>query len=155
MDRRHATAPEAAFLNAPVIQRAVEQHTAVETVDTFVPAAQSRLLNGILGSAWAYQLLTIFTATAATGPAEAEPSLLFGFATALLLGLMFAMVAAVTFAVKNDSRTAPLSFAIGTGMIAFVSLCGLAGHPSSTWLGDLAFGAVVAVGSVAVFARRA
>lgn len=154
MDRRQATAPKEAFLSAPVIQRAYEQRTA-ETVETFTPAPQSRVWNGLLGAAWAFQLVTIFTTTAGTGPSEAAPALLFVFATVLLLGLTFAMVAAISFATKNSARTAPVSFGIAIGMMLFGTLCGLAGHPASTWLSDLAFGAVVAAGSVAVFARRA
>lgn len=166
MDRQHAPTAQDILLTAPVIQRAGEQSHAeeqsravktnsVETPESFVPAAQSKVLNALLGSAWVFKLVTIFTATTTGEPGEAAPVLLVGFATALLLGLTFAMATAVIFAAKNDARTAPLSFAIATGMIVFVTLCGLAGHPASTWLGDLAFGAVVAAGSVAVFARRA
>ncbi len=154
MDRQHAPAATDILKTAPVIQRAGAQ-TAPEAHETFVPAAQSKLLNGILGSAWAFQLVTIFTATAGDGPPEAAPQLLLGFATVLLLTMTFAMVAVVALAAKNDARTAPLSFAIATGSIVFATLCGLAGHPASTWLTDLAFGTVVAAGSVAVFARRA
>lgn len=152
MDTQRALAAKEAALNAPVIRRVGEQTTETET---FVPAPQSRLLNGILGAAWAFQLLMVFTATPGTGPTESSPTILVGFATALILGLAFAMVGALSFAAKNDARTAPLSFAIATGVMVFGALCGLAGHPASTWLADVAFGAVVAAGSVAVFARRA
>ncbi len=149
MDRQHALAAKDAILNAPVIRRADEQ-----VDETFVPAAQSRLLNGILGAAWAFQLVTIFTFVAPTGPREDVPSLLFGFAVGLDLVLFFSMVTVIAFAAKNSNRTAPLSFAIAAGTMVFAALCGLAGHPASTWLTDVAFGAVVAAGSVAVFARR-
>lgn len=154
MDRQHAPNATDILRTAPVIRRADDQAFEA-TSTTFVPAAQSKLLNGVLGSAWAFQLAMIFTATSPTDPAEAAPIALVGFATVLLLGLMFLMVAVVAFAAGNDARTAPLSFGIAIGTIVFGALCGLAGHPASAWLSDLAFGAVVAAGSVAVFARRA
>ena len=150
MDRQQALAPKEAFLNAPTIQRAEP-----EAVETFVPAPQSRLLNGALGAAWLFQIIAILTYVAPTTPSESIPTLIFGFAVGLDLVLFFSMLGVIALAAANSARTAPLSFAVGAGTMIFAALCGLVGHPASTWLGDVAFGAVVAVGSVAVFARRA
>ncbi len=154
MDRQQATAPVEAFLNAPVIERA--PLAAPETVEeTFVPAAPSRLFNGLLGAAWATQLVAIMTTVSTGEPSESVPSLIYGFAVGLDLILFFSMLGVITLAVKNSAKTAPLSVAIAAGTMVFGALCGLVGHPASTWLGDVAFGAVIAAGSVAVFARRA
>lgn len=150
MDRQLADAGIDTAINAPVIQRAAET-----TEETFVPAAQSRVLNGILGAFWAYHLITIFTFVTTGGPREEIPTVLYGFAVGLDLVLLFGAVAAVGFAAQNSKVTAPLSFGVALGSLVFASLCGILGHPSSAWIGDLAFGAVVAATSVAIFARRA
>lgn len=150
MDRQHADAAVHTVIDAPVIKRA---GTTEEIA--FVPAPQSRLLNGFIGALWAFQLITIFTFVASDGPRESIPGLIYGFAVGLDLVLLFGMLAVVTYAAKNSAITAPLSFGLAVGTMVFGALCGLVGHPSSAWLSDLAFGAVLAVGSVAVFARRA
>lgn len=150
MDRQHADAAIDTAVSAPVIERAPQTNE-----ETFVPAAQSAVLNGLLGAMWAYQLITIFTSVAPNGPRDDIPALMYGFAMSLDLILLFGMVAVVAFAALNSARTAPISFGLAVGTMIFGALCGLLGHPASAWLSDLAFPAVVAVGSVAVFARRA
>ena len=150
MDRQYADAAIDTAINAPVIQRAGDT-----SEETFVPAAQSQLLNGVLGAFWAYNLLTVLSAVGTDGPREEIPSLLYGFAVGLNQVLLFGTVAVIGFAMQNSKVTAPLSFGLALGSLVFASLCGILGHPSSAWIGDLAFGAVVAVASVAIFARRA
>ena len=102
-----------------------------------------------------FHIITILSYVSTGAPTEDAPQLLYGFAVGLDLVLFFSMLGAITLAVKNSAKTAPISFAIAAGTMVFGALCGLAGHPASTWLADVAFGAVVAAGSVAVFARRA
>ena len=154
MDRRYASAPIEALQNAPVIPRSTEPGTANRT-ETFVPAAPSALLNAVIGAAWVFHLLSIFSYESSTLPVEAAPPLLFGFAVALNFILQGSMLGVIALAFGNSAKTAPLSFAVTVGTMIFGALCGLAGHPASAWLSDLAFGSVVAACSLAVFARRA
>ena len=152
MDRQQATAPEEALLNAPVIQRA-PQIAPETTEETFVPAPQSRLLNGIIGAAWLFHLFT--PAIAGDGPTEQVSSIVYGFAYSISVVTLFGMLGVIGLAFKNSAKTAPISIGLGLATMIPGALCGLVGHPASTWLSSLAFGAVVAAGSAAVFARRA
>ena len=153
MDRQQAIAPEEAFLAAPEIQRAAVQ--APETTqETFVPAAPSHLLNGLLSAAWVGFLAYVSQSSPST-VAESTPALLDGLANVLAPLLVFGIYGTIVLAIQNSAKTAPVSIAIALGVTALGAMCGLVGHSASSWLPQIAFSAVVAAGSVAVLARRA
>ena len=153
MDRQQATAPEEAFLAAPVIERAPVQAPKT-TEETFVSAEPSHILNILLSAAWVGFLAYIVSLTP-NPAAESAPVVLEGLANVLGPLTAVGIYGTIVLAIKNSAKTAPLSIAIALGITGMGALCGLAGHSASTWLPQIAFSAVVAAASVAVFARRA